>query len=268
MKSLLPKLAALLAAGSLPGRAGDKVDFNYDIRPIISAKCFQCHGPDEKARKAKLRLDLREEALKEHEDGRTIVPGDLKASALIARITSTDPDEVMPPPKEDHALSAPEIELLKKWIAQGAEYKPHWSFQKPERPAVVKIADLPLPIANWNGVDGYGDWSVNPIDGFILQKLAAAKLMPSREAEPEALIRRLTLDLTGLPPTMPEAGDFVKRWRADSSIANRQSAMGNVVDRLLAICRTTNSPSSNWPETFCQSRLASNWSRPLSTATR
>ena len=235
MKSVFPTLIALLAVGSLPARAGDKLDFNYDIRPVISAKCFQCHGPDEKARKAKLRLDLREEALKEHEDGRPIVPGDLKASALIARITSKDPDEVMPPPKEDHALSEAEIGLLKKWIAQGAEYKPHWSFQKPERPAALGIADLRLPVADWkNGADGFGDWSVNPIDGFILQKLAAAKLMPSREAEPEVLIRRLTLDLTGLPPTMKEAEDFVKAWRANSSIANRQSAIANAADRLLA----------------------------------
>ena len=235
MKFTLPTLLVVAVLGALPGRAGDKVDFNYDIRPIISAKCFQCHGPDEKARKAKLRLDLREEALKEHEDGRPIVPGDLRASALIARITSADPDEVMPPPKEDHALSAAEIGLLKKWIAEGAEYKPHWSFVKPERPAAVGIADWRLPMADWkNGAGGYGDWSVNPIDGFILQKLAAAKLMPSREAEPEVLIRRLTLDLTGLPPTMKEVEDFVKTWNANSSIANRQSAIGNTVDRLLA----------------------------------
>src|SRR5258708_10615311 len=118
------------------GIAADKVDFNYDIRPIISSKCYHCHGPDEKARKAKLRLDFREDAIKEHESGPTIVPGDPKASELMTRITTKDPDELMPPPKEEHALSAHEVDLFRRWIAEGAEYKPHWSFVKPERSVV------------------------------------------------------------------------------------------------------------------------------------
>ncbi len=213
MKSVFPTLAALAAAGSLPLRAGEKVDFNYDIRPVISAKCFQCHGPDEKARKAKLRLDLREEALKEHEDGRPIVPGDVKASVLVARITSKDPDEVMPPPKEDHALSAAEIELLKKWIAQGAEYKPHWSFQKPERPGVPAVG------GQVSGVR-------NSIDAFIRARLDAAGLKPSPEADRHALIRRLSFDLNGLPPTPAEVDAFVGDQSAN--------AYEKVVDRLLA----------------------------------
>ncbi len=213
MKAILPTLAAIFILGSMPGRAGDKVDFNYDIRPIISAKCFQCHGPDEKARKAKLRLDLREEALKEHEDGRPIVPGDVQASVLVARITSKDADEVMPPPKEDHALSAAEIELLKKWIAQGAEYKPHWSFQKPERPAVPVVGAQESAVRN-------------PIDAFILARLAAAGLKPSPEADRHALIRRLSFDLIGLPPTPAEVDAFVSDQSAN--------AYEKLVDRLLA----------------------------------
>ena len=213
MKSSLQMLLVLLAAGSLSGRAADKVDFNDDIRPIISAKCFHCHGPDEKSRKAKLRLDVREEAVKEHEDGRPIVPGDLKASTLIARITSTDRDEVMPPPKEDHALTAEEIGLLKKWIAQGAEYKPHWSFQKPERPAMPQFA------THASGVR-------NPIDAFILARLGAAGLKHSPEADRYTLIRRLTFDLAGLPPTPVEVEAFVNDQSADAD--------EKVVDRLLA----------------------------------
>ena len=213
MKSILRTLLAILAVGPVPLRAGDKVDFNYEIRPIISAKCFHCHGPDEKSRKAKLRLDLREEALKEHEDGRTIVPGDVKASALIARITSKDRDEVMPPPKEDHALSAAEIELLKKWIAQGAEYKAHWSFQKPVRPGVPAVSGQEAVVRN-------------PIDAFILARLAAAGLKQSPEADRHALIRRLSFDLIGLPPTPAEVDAFVGDQSAN--------AYEKLVDRLLA----------------------------------
>ncbi len=206
MKSVPATLFALLALGSLPGRAGDKVDFNYDIRPIISAKCFACHGPDAKSRKAKLRLDLREEALKEREDVRAIVPGDLEASDLIARITSTDPDEVMPPPKEDHALSPAEIALFKKWIAEGAEYQEHWSFTKPARP--------PVPGAG------------HPIDAFVLARLSAAGLKPSPEVDRPALIRRLSFDLIGLPPTLAEVDAFANDLSAN--------AYEKVVDRLLA----------------------------------
>src|ERR1051325_2340921 len=139
MKHFLPVLLVALLLHVSTAPAASKVDFNYDIRPIISTKCYHCHGPDEKSRKAKLRLDIREEALKEHDDVRAIVPGDIKASELIVRITSTDPDEIMPPPKEDHALSAREIDLFKRWIAEGAEYKEHWSFVKPARPPVPQL---------------------------------------------------------------------------------------------------------------------------------
>ena len=226
MKSIVTALLAILTAVSLPVRAGDKVDFNYDIRPIISAKCFHCHGPDEKSRKAKLRLDLREEALKEHEDGRTIVPGDVNASALVARITSKDRDEVMPPPKEDHPLSAAEIALLKKWIAQGAEYKPHWSFVKPER-----TGSGGFPAAEKKGGADFGGWKAaaptgNPIDAFILARLDAAGLKPSPEADRHALVRRLSFDLIGLPPTPAEVDAFVSDQSAN--------AYEKVVDRLLA----------------------------------
>lgn len=227
MKRILPLTLALLSAPVLA--AEPKVSFNYDIRPIISSKCFHCHGPDEGSREADLRLDIREEALKERDGVRAIVPGDLAKSELVIRIESKDRDEVMPPPKEMHTLSAAEIAVLKKWIEQGAEYQEHWAFVKPVRTTTPALAELPLPSAAWkNGADGYGDWAANPIDGFILQKLAAAKLMPSREASPEILIRRLSLDLTGLPPTLPEIDTFVQEYRASSGAYDR------LVDRLLA----------------------------------
>src|SRR5205085_1585308 len=126
-------------------------------------KCFHCHGPDEAARKAKLRLDHRDDAVKEHEDGTPIVPGDLAASALVGRITSHDPEEVMPPPKEGEPLTPHEIELLQRWIAQGAEYKEHWAWINPTRQPVPLLAPPPR----------------NPIDAFIRERLQRASLAPS-----------------------------------------------------------------------------------------
>src|ERR1700712_1023355 len=128
--ALVLRFAAAVSAAPAP------VDFNYDIRPILSAKCYACHGQDEAARKAKLRLDVRADALREHDDGTPIVPGDTKASALVQRIVSHDPEEVMPPPKEGQPLTARELDLLSRWIAEGAEYKQHWAWQAPIRPSV------------------------------------------------------------------------------------------------------------------------------------
>src|SRR5437868_4351722 len=139
MKRLLPSIVLTWTLCAGLAQAADKVDFNYDIRPLISSKCYHCHGPDEKSRKAKLRLDLREDAIKEHESGATITPGDPAKSELMNRLTSKDPDEVMPPPKEEHALSAPEVDLFRRWILEGAEYKPHWAFVKPTRPPVPDV---------------------------------------------------------------------------------------------------------------------------------
>ncbi len=214
---MIPRLASLSALFTLLVQgaylaAEEKVDFNYDIQPIISSKCFHCHGPDEKHREAKLRLDVRDEALREREGVRAIVPGDLTASELITRITSKDRDEVMPPPKELHTLTEHEIELFKRWIEEGAEYKPHWSFVKPARPAVPAA---PL-FQN----------SRHPIDAFIAQRLVAAGLKPSREADKATLLRRLTLDLTGLPPTPEEVDAFIKNAAPDS--------YEKATDRLLA----------------------------------
>src|SRR5436190_21240391 len=149
--------AAAVAASARKQSVTEPVDFSSQIRPLISSKCFSCHGPDESSRKAKLRLDLRDEAIKDHKGTRAIVPGDTASSEMVRRITATDPDDIMPPPKTGRTLSALEIELIKRWIQQGAPYSPHWAFVKPERAA--------LPTVKMKS------WPRNAIDYFILAKL-------------------------------------------------------------------------------------------------
>src|SRR5262245_41140625 len=187
-------IGAALAASSKKQSVTESVDFSSQIRPLISSKCFSCHGPDESSRKAKLRLDLREEAIKDHKGTRAIVPGDVANSELVRRITATDPDDVMPPPKTGRKLSAVEIDLLKRWIQQGAPYSPHWAFVPPKRQALPEVK--------------LKSWPRNPIDYFILAKLEKNGLKPSAPADHHTLIRRLSLDLTGLPPTPAEVNAF------------------------------------------------------------
>jgi len=197
-------LSGLLAALAAPTvfADGPKVSYNRDIRPIFADHCFTCHGPDAAARKSKLRLDIREQALKGGESGDpALLPGQPEASALIARVLSHDPDEVMPPPKAKNPLKPAEIEKLRQWIAQGAEYQPHWAFIPPEKP------ELPA------GASG------NAIDAFIRARLTKEELQPSSPATPEKLIRRVHLDLTGLPPSPQEVDEFVndpspQAWQA------------------------------------------------------
>ena len=208
-------LVLLLIAPIAAAAAGSKVkvNFNAQVRPIISAKCYHCHGPDEKSRKAKLRLDLREEAIRERDGIIPIKPGDLKNSEIIRRVTAgEDSDDLMPPTKAGHPLTAAEVDLLKQWVQQGAPYATHWSFTKPERSALPRISRRA--------------WPQNSIDHFILAKLEANKLKPSPKADRSALIRRLSLDLIGLPPTPADLEAFVK----DQS----GNAYEKLVDRLLA----------------------------------
>ncbi|MBI3881455.1 MAG: DUF1549 domain-containing protein [Verrucomicrobia bacterium] len=202
-----PELAAKIE--NAPIRA--KIDFSRDILPVISSKCFHCHGPDEKHREAKLRLDVREEAVKDRKGSFAIKPGDLKKSELITRITTKDEDDVMPPVKEKKPLTPREIELFKKWIQQGAPYAEHWAFIKPKLPVVPKVSGVRV---------------TNPIDGFIAAKLKEVKLKQSPAADRHTLIRRVSLDLTGLPPTPAEVDAFVNDKSAN--------AFEKVVDRLLA----------------------------------
>ena len=207
---------AMVGAGvgpTLHAAASAVVDFNFEVRPLLSDRCFSCHGPDERARKAKLRLDQREDVLRVRQDGRRVVaPGDPEASELIRRLFSEDPDEVMPPPEAHLALTDPEKALLRRWVAQGAPWSDHWAFApiiRPEPPAV-----------------NAGDRGIHPVDQFVLARLHAAGLEPSPRAGRERLIRRVSLDLTGLPPSPREVEAFVK----DPS----ENAYEKVVDRLLA----------------------------------
>jgi uncharacterized protein DUF1553/uncharacterized protein DUF1549/concanavalin A-like lectin/glucanase superfamily protein/cytochrome c len=213
----------------------DKIEFNRDIRPFLSDTCFRCHGPDKNTREADLRLDLREAAIADRESIRPIVPGKPEASQAWLRVIAEGTDALMPPPKSNLKLTPRQKALFKRWIEQGAEYQPHWAFLAPQRPEVPRIADLRLPIAELNGGGGgYSDWTRSPIDGFVLTRLIDAGLAPAPEAPPETLIRRLSLDLTGLPPTPEEVDRFIQHWNADPSSEGRQLTIGNLLDGLLA----------------------------------
>ncbi|MEW4567508.1 PSD1 and planctomycete cytochrome C domain-containing protein [Tautonia sp. JC769] len=205
---------ALFAAGPLPAaddaNPGRRIDFGKQIRPILSDACFACHGPDAATRKADLRLDLRDEALADRGGYSAIVPGDVEASELFYRITSEDEFDRMPPESHE-ALTAEQIGLIRAWIAQGAEWEEHWAFVPPTKPEPPALADDP--------------WVRNPIDHFILDRLNQEGLEPSLEATPEALVRRVYLDLTGLPPTPAE----VDAYLADE----RDDRYEQLVDRLL-----------------------------------
>jgi mono/diheme cytochrome c family protein len=209
-------LAVLLlstgAFAAAPPGAARPVDFTRDVRPILAGKCFQCHGPDEKARKARLRLDTRQGATKKSRSGAIpIVPGDPGKSELIARVT--DPtSSIMPPPRLGKPLSAAEVRTLKTWIAQGAKYATHWAYVKPVRPALPAVR--------------HAAWASNPIDRLVLARLDREGLAPTPAAERAALLRRVALDLTGLPPTVEMAGDFLRD--------TRPGAYERAVDRLLA----------------------------------
>lgn len=203
-----------LAAGvcSAENRVGQEpVDFTSQIRPILSGKCFKCHGPDEGSRKAKLRLDLRSEAIKDRDGVHAIKPQAPDESELIARVRSTDPDNIMPPPKEGAPLAQSEVALIERWIAEGAPYSAHWAFVKPAKPPVPAVQT--------------SSWIRNAIDAFTLRKLEEYKLQPSPEADRHTLVRRLSLDIIGLPPSPAETAAFVEDQKLD--------AYERLVDRLL-----------------------------------
>ena len=201
-------------------KGGQHLDFNQDVQPILASNCFSCHGPDPEMRKGGLRLDLEESAFRKrpgHPDA--IVPGHPDQSELIKRIESHDPHHLMPQSPQGAAkpMAPADIAVLKEWVKEGAVYRPHWAFDKPIRPAVPAMSP---------NKDTPGNWAKNPIDGFILAGLKKAGLHPSQEASREVLIRRVTLDLTGLLPTPEEVHAFLKDTSPD--------AYEHLVDRLLA----------------------------------
>ncbi len=196
-------LAAGAVAGDPGARVPERVTFNRDIRPILAGKCLKCHGPDARERKGRLRLDLAEFATAPAASGnRAVVPGRLAESELYERVTASDDADKMPPPKSGKSLTPGEIELLKAWVEQGASYEPHWSFAPPVRPRVPTVKDHA--------------WPRNPIDAFILQRLEAEGIAPAPEADRATLIRRLSLDLVGLPQTIAQVDAFLADRRPDA----------------------------------------------------
>lgn len=194
-------------SASLAAAADEKVDFATQIRPILSDRCFHCHGPDATSRAADLRLDEQDAA---HDYA--IVPGDAESSEVYLRLTDHDPEVRMPPPESNRKVSKEEIELIRQWIEQGAEYEQHWAFKRIEKPEVPELTD--------------DDWSRNEIDKFVLAKLRAEGVKPNPEAESWRLLRRVSFDLNGLPPTLEELDTYL----ADPSEANYQAHL----EKLLA----------------------------------
>ncbi|MGV3659495.1 MAG: PSD1 and planctomycete cytochrome C domain-containing protein [Prosthecobacter sp.] len=206
---------ALVAQAAFGAEAA--IEFGHDIRPILAAKCYACHGPDGDKRKADLRLDVRADAVKT-----AIVPGKPEASEFWKRLVTHDPEDIMPPPSSPKQLTGAERDLLHRWIAQGAKYQEHWSFAPVRRPRLPA-----LPQGQESGV-------INPVDLFIRAELARHKLQPAAEADPATLIRRVSLDLTGLAPPQHEVTAFVSLWQATASPALRESSYRMLVERLLA----------------------------------
>jgi hypothetical protein len=216
IRLLAPACIILLVAPTtkaLGARPDDAraLSFDRDIRPILSDNCVFCHGPDEAERQAGLRLDLAEDALADRGGYRVIEPGDPDASELMLRVTSGDEFDVMPPPDSGKELTAEQVELLRRWIAEGAEFKPHWSFVPPTRPVVPEVSDP--------------SWPLNPIDHFLRARMEAEGHSPSAEADRITLIRRLCFDLAGLPPSAAEVDAFLDD--------DRPGAVERLVDRLL-----------------------------------
>lgn len=212
--SPLLSVCAALVVTAAPGSAENSIEFNRDVRPLLSNKCFSCHGPDEHERKAELRLDTLAGATMDRDGNVAIVPRNPGASSLIERINSSDPDVKMPPPESHKKLSAEEVELLTRWVAEGAEYAEPWAYVAPEWNAVPEVANEAWP-ANW-------------IDHFVLARLEQEKIAPSPDADEVTLIRRLHFDLTGLPPEPETVDAFI------ASTEDFETKWQRLIDRLLS----------------------------------
>ncbi len=219
-------VASLLLVSVAAGQ--DRVDFNFDVKPILSDRCYICHGPDAENREADLRLDTKEGAFAESQSGElkhVIKAGSLSESELIRRIISTEPEVVMPPPGSKLSLQPEEVGTLKRWVKEGAEWKDHWAF--------IPLRDrIPVPLLRDS------TWPKNDIDHFVLRKLNRTNLGPTNRASRERLLRRVTFDLTGLPPTLEELDAFL----ADNS----DNAFERVIERLLASKAYGERMTSEW----------------------
>jgi len=205
-RNLLTFVSLAACVYAAPAKS-DRVDFDRQIRPIFSDKCFACHGPDEKKRMANLRLDEKDGGAYQR-----ITPGDPAHSKLVERISAEKPGRRMPPPGSGLSLTKNQIDLIVKWIEQGAEWKTHWAYVPPKRPDAPAVSNP--------------GWVRNPIDAFVLARLDQEGLKPAPEADRITLLRRVTFDLTGLPPTPSDIDAFLSDKSAD--------AYEKVVDRLLA----------------------------------
>ncbi|MEM6366643.1 MAG: DUF1549 domain-containing protein, partial [Planctomycetota bacterium] len=203
--------------------ADSKISFKDQIRPLFNQHCTACHGGVKQA--ADISFAYRDQVVAP--EGWAVEPGDVEASILIDRILSDDPDEVMPPPEHGPPLSEEEVDLLKRWIEQGAQWEEHWAYVKPQAPTVPNVDE--------------SDWCRDPIDHFVLQRLEQESVSPSTDAKPERWLRRVTLDLTGLPPTEEERVDFLKTLSDSGDLAYEA-----VVDRLLASPRYGERWASVW----------------------
>ncbi|MDZ4365606.1 MAG: DUF1549 domain-containing protein, partial [Afipia sp.] len=217
-------LSVLLFIGGFAVVHAQTVEFNRDIRPILSDTCFKCHGPDKAKREGNFRLDIESSAKAKLGDHFAIVPGQPAQSELVRRITTNDADDRMPPADSGRQLTPQQTALLQRWIEQGAPWQAHWSFIVPKRPELPRVKD--------------SHWLRNPVDNFILARLEREGLHPSPEADRAALIRRVSLDLTGLPPPPAEVDAFL----ADAT----PQAYERVVDRLLASPRHGERMASRW----------------------
>jgi len=206
------------------GEATRAISFAHDVRPILSEHCLHCHGPDANAREADLRLDQGQAYVKEGETPGIVVVGDPDNSELFRRVTSDDQADQMPPADSDDRLTTKEIETIRQWIAEGAQWEQHWAFIKPKRPLAPTTDNA--------------HWPRNEVDHFIFQRLQQEKLTPSPAADKPTLIRRVSLDLTGLPPTPEEVDHFLSDARPD--------AYRRLVDRLLASPRYGEQMAASW----------------------
>jgi len=224
-------LAGALLGLTVPGFGeAREVEFNRDIRPLLSNNCFTCHGPDEAERKADLRLDTEEGATRDLGGYAAVVPGKPDQSELVLRVTDDDPDYRMPPPESNLSLSASEKKLLERWIRQGAEWEEHWAFVPPEK--------RPLPSVKRS------DWPRNAIDFFVLARLEEEGIAPSPQADPRTLLRRVTLDLTGLPPEPEEIEAYLRQVKTEGLDAAYEAA----VTRLLHSLRYAERMTWQWLE--------------------
>ncbi|MDH3772325.1 MAG: DUF1549 domain-containing protein, partial [Nitrospirota bacterium] len=221
----LPALVGLLTCLAIPAiHAEDSIEFAREIRPILSDACFRCHGVDASKRKAKLRLDQEEGWLVDRDGHPAIVPGELDKSELYRRITHGDPEERMPPADEVRQLSGAEVATIRKWIEQGAKWQPHWSFVQPRRAVSPGVSNAA--------------WPIHDMDRFVLSRLDKEGLSPAAPVDRARLLRRVTLDLTGLPPTLEELDAYL----ADQS----PNAYDKVVDRLLDSSRYGEHMAVEW----------------------